>query len=56
MTYAQTYNRGSLPMNCMNAKACMGNHRDEHAPSFALAPHSTERIAGRLQTRATPAP
>ena len=51
MTYAQTYDHGSLFMNHMNAKAYMDNHRDDHAPSFALAPHSTERITERLQTR-----
>ena len=37
MTYAQTYDHGSLSMNCMNAKACMDNRRDDHAPSFAFA-------------------
>ena len=51
MAYAQTYDHGSLFMNHMNAKAYMDNHRDDHAPSFALAPHSTERITERLQTR-----
>lgn len=51
MTYAQTYDHGSLFMNHMNAKAYMDNHRDDHAPSFTLAPHSTERITERLQTR-----
>lgn len=54
MTYAQTYDHGSLSMNCMNAKAYMDNHRGDHAPSFAFTPHSTERIAERLQTQAMP--
>lgn len=37
MTYAQTYDHGSLFMNHMNAKAYMDNHHDDHAPISGFA-------------------
>lgn len=37
MTYAQAHDHGSLPMNCMNAKAYVDNRRGDHAPSFTFA-------------------